>query len=98
MATEVLENVSHPWRVDEMARRAGISADNFRRLFRRINGISAGEFILNSRMEAAGQQLRRSSLSVGEIADLLGFPDISSFSRVFKTRVGISPSAFREQE
>lgn len=97
VAMEVLENVAHPWRVDEMARRAGISADHFRRLFRRINGISAGEYILNSRMEAARQQLRQSSLSVGEIADVLGFSDISSFSRVFKTRVGIPPSVFRGQ-
>lgn len=95
VAMEVLENVTHPWRVDEMARRAGISTDHFRRLFRRINGISSGEFVLNSRMEAARQQLRQSSLSVGEIADLLGFSDISSFSRVFKTRVGVPPSAFR---
>lgn len=97
VAMEVLEHVSRPWRVDEMARRAGISADHFRRLFRRINGISAGEYILNSRMEAAKQQLRQSSLSVGEIAELLGFSDISSFSRIFKTRVGMPPSAFRGQ-
>jgi AraC-like DNA-binding protein len=60
-----------------------------------MNGISAGEYILNIRMEAARQQLRHSSLSVGEIADSLGFSDISSFSRIFKTRVGVSPSAFR---
>jgi AraC family transcriptional regulator, arabinose operon regulatory protein len=95
VAMEVLENVAHPWRVEEMARRAGVSADHFRRLFRHANGISAGEYILNSRMEAARQQLRHSSLSVGEIADSLGFSDISSFSRIFKTRVGVSPSAFR---
>lgn len=94
-AMEVLEDATHPWRVEEMARRAGVSADHFRRLFRGVNGISAGEYVLNSRMEAAKQQLRHSTRSVGEVAEALGFSDISSFSRVFKTRVGVPPSTFR---
>lgn len=98
ISMEVLEKVAHPWRVEEMARKAGMSPDHFRRLFRRFNGLSAGEFILRSRMEAARRHLRQSSMSVGEIAEQLGFCDLSAFSRLFKKRTGYSPLAYRSRK
>jgi AraC-like DNA-binding protein len=52
--------------------------------------------ILNEvRQKLASQYITDSSLSLNEISFLLGFAEISSFSRAFKRWTGTSPSAFR---
>jgi transcriptional regulator GlxA family with amidase domain len=39
--------------------------------------------------------LQNSSLPIGEIAVSIGFCDIAHFSKTFKQKTGLSPSAFR---
>jgi len=53
--------------------------------------------ILNElRKELADKYIKDSSLNLNEISFLLGFSEISSFSRAFKRWTGASPSAYRE--
>jgi AraC-like DNA-binding protein len=53
--------------------------------------------ILNElRQELADKYIKDSSLNLNEISFLLGFSEISSFSRAFKRWTGSSPSAYRE--
>jgi AraC-like DNA-binding protein len=83
------------WRAGEMAGRLYCTADHFARLFRRYAGASPGEFVVRARLDAAMGLLRSSSHGVKRIAELLGYPDISAFSRQFKAKTGLSPSAYR---
>lgn len=46
---------------------------------------------------AARRHLEYSALRPGEIAELLRFPDVYTFSRFFKRRTGMTPSEFRRQ-
>ena len=46
---------------------------------------------------AARRHLEYSALRPGEIASLLKFPDVYTFSRFFKRRTGMTPSEFRRQ-
>jgi AraC-like DNA-binding protein len=41
--------------------------------------------------------LRESGLALGEIAERLGFADLSTFSQAFKRWYGVAPSAFRSR-
>jgi len=50
----------------------------------------------NLRYELAGKYIKDSSLSLNEVSFLLGFSEISSFSRAFKRWTGSSPRAYRE--
>ncbi|MEM9245871.1 MAG: AraC family transcriptional regulator [Cyanobacteria bacterium P01_F01_bin.153] len=50
------------------------------------------------RKELAIAYLRNSALSKSEISYLLGFSEVSTFSRKFKQWTGRSPSAFQEQD
>jgi AraC-like DNA-binding protein len=52
----------------------------------------------DTRRELACQYLLQLSLSVTEVAYLLGFNDTSNFARAFKRWTGCSPSAFRDGE
>ena len=51
----------------------------------------------NTRLNAAKNLLAKSAYSVAEIAELCGYQDAFYFSRVFKKKLGLSPSEFREE-
>lgn len=53
------------------------------------------EFILNLLYKDAEELLRHSDWEVSQIASHLGFMDIGTFSKFFKSRSGCSPSSFR---
>jgi AraC-like DNA-binding protein len=82
-------------RVGELARRAGYTADHFARVFRAVIGLTPKQFIVEARLNRARQMLLESTMSVGQIADELGYEDIFSFSRQFKERTGVTPTAYR---
>lgn len=48
-----------------------------------------------TRLELSLQYINRTSLSVAQIAPLLGFSDSSNFNRAFKRWLGISPNKYR---
>lgn len=56
------------------------------------------EFILSLLNRDAIQMLRYGSMQVSEIADELGFTDVETFSKFFKSRNGISPTLYRNQD
>jgi AraC-like DNA-binding protein len=80
-----------------MARRVGLSPSHFRRCFRKFLGRSSSQVVLEARMRRACSYLRESSLSVGEIAETVGYADIFYFSRRFKQHLGCSPTAWRQR-
>ena len=79
----------------ELAVRAGCSVDHLIRLFRRYKGVTPWEFVIRCRIERSGNLLRFSSHSIAQIAELLGYADIYSFSKQFKVYTGQAPSHYR---
>jgi len=59
-------------------------------------GTSYQKLLDDTRKELAEDYIKKTDLSVSEIAYLLGFTDVSNFSRAFKRWVGTSPRAYRE--
>ena len=72
-----------------------MSVSNLRRLFNLSAGLSPKAFILRSRMAYAEYLLRRSDMTVLDIALRVGYGDISGFNRVFRKHFGISPGKYR---
>ncbi len=83
--------------VSAMARRTGLSQAHFSRVFHKITGQSPRDFLLQTRMTKARHLLTGTGLSINEIAERLGYADIFFFSRQFKEKVGLPPSAYRKQ-
>ncbi len=82
--------------VADLARAAGYSVDHFSRIFARVVGEGPQEHVINARIERARLLLAESSLSVGMIAEALGFRDGFFFSRQFRQRTGRTPTEYRK--
>jgi AraC family transcriptional regulator of arabinose operon len=78
-----------------LARRLGMSVSTLRRRFQHATGMTIHNYVIETRVAAAREQLQYSPTSIKEIADQLGYRDVYFFSRQFKQRVGLSPAAFR---
>ena len=79
-----------------MAEAQAVSAPYLSRLFHAYAGVSPSRYLTAYRMEQARKLLRDSNLSVGEIAERVGYPDPFHFSKTFRNTVGVSPSQFRQ--
>ena len=60
-------------------------------------GTSFHELLNDLRRDLACSYLQQSGVSVTEITFLLGFTDVSNFTRAFKRWTGMSPTRFRER-
>lgn len=84
-------------RIDEVARSLHLSA---RTLQRRLqdDGSSYQKALEEARHQMARLYLRHSRLELGETAYLLGYEDVNSFVRAFRTWEGVPPAHWREQQ
>jgi AraC-like DNA-binding protein/mannose-6-phosphate isomerase-like protein (cupin superfamily) len=82
----------------EMANEAHLSEVQFRKIFRRITGISPLRFVQRRRIERACNLLHTSTDSISSIAEASGFCEPPFFHRVFKTWTGTTPRAYRRAE
>ncbi|MFS8617506.1 MAG: AraC family transcriptional regulator [Solitalea sp.] len=81
----------------QLAKELAISYSLFRKQFKNLTGKSPAQYHLDKRMEKAGEFLSTTRLSIKEIASIMGFDSIYYFSRVFRSRSGLSPTAYRKK-
>jgi transcriptional regulator GlxA family with amidase domain len=95
-ALELMQNnLSEPLDRGQVARHVGLSTRQLDRLFARHLSKSFTGHYRSIRLEAAGELLRHSALTVTEIAIACGFANASHFSTCFKAEHGFSPSEER---
>jgi AraC-like DNA-binding protein len=93
----VLEHYSRPISVADLARRAELSASQLQREFRRLFGMSVGDYLLRLRLLMAQRRLRETADAIGRIATDCGFYDQSHFTRAFKAHTGLAPQQYRRR-
>ena len=79
----------------DMADIACLSPYHFARTFRRVTGVSPGEFQTAVRLERAKRLLLTTDLSVGEVCFEVGYESLGSFTTRFTRLVGVSPGRMR---
>ncbi len=83
--------------LEELAKKFGYSTQHIRRIIKKHTGMSYMTALQHKRIEVAMQLLKKSNLSVKEIAEIVGLESPEYFSRRFKFERGVSPSEYREQ-
>lgn len=81
--------------LDSLAAVSGVSARHLGRLFRTEIGMSPGQYVESSRVEAAQALLEGGSGTVEEVAQQAGFGSSESLRRVFQHTFGVSPTVYR---
>jgi corrinoid protein of di/trimethylamine methyltransferase len=75
-----------------------ISKSYLCRIFSRVTGESFGDYLRRVRLEQACRLLRETELTAEQIVYACGLRDIPTFYRVFKSRMGMTPNAYRQAE
>ena len=89
------ENEEKAMDMPQLAEQLNVSYAWFRKEFKGAVGISPGQYHLNVRLNRAKRLLRESDTPIGQIAYQTGFESEFYFSRIFKSKSGISPLQFR---
>ena len=91
----VRDNLAEDLSLDVLARVAHFSPYHFHRIFRATTGETLVQFTQRARLERAAYLMQASpDRELGSIALEVGFSAQSDFTRVFKRRYGLAPSAW----
>lgn len=92
------KNYNNPNITNEiLAGLCNVSEVYFRRLFTGKYAMTPKQFIVNIRIEKAKQLLKEGQMNIGEVAKRSGFTNPYHFSRIFKEKVGITPTQYTEK-
>ena len=95
-AVKIMEaNLDEPWTLKRLAETMGVSSRTLHDLFVGSMGVSPGAYGLNLRLQAARKMVSDTSRSMQDIGERCGFSSLSTFSRAFRKRYGISPKQMR---
>lgn len=78
--------------LEELAQQAGMSLSKFKRLFKQVFGTTPYQYYLANKMELAMETLKKGDYSVSETGFVIGYSNLSQFSKAFKNHFGILPS------
>lgn len=90
------DNIGVPFSSENIEKRFYLSYKYMSHLFKKEKGVTMQQYHNSVRMDEACRLLCSTLMSIGEIADKLGFSDVLYFSRCFRNYTGKSPSAYRK--
>ena len=78
-----------------LANAAGLSEYHFLRMFKQSTGVTPHQYVISQRIERAKELLKRTDMTITEIAYLLGFSTPAHFTHHFRRKTGVTPSELR---
>lgn len=82
---------------EKLAAMVYLNQDYLARIFKKEIGISIGNYITEKRLEAAKKYLEKTNETVNVIAIRVGYDNFSYFTKIFKERVGMTPTEYRRK-
>jgi AraC-like DNA-binding protein len=83
------------WRVSTLARAVGVSRATLARRFTQLVGEPPLTYLSRWRMRVAADLIRSEDLTLGEIAERVGYQSEAALSRMFSRVMGLPPGAYR---
>lgn len=94
----VEQNFDQDLSISGIAAHFSLDRTYIHKLVKSAIGMSLQEYIISLRLANACSYLMFTDLSISDIARSVGCKDSLAFSRLFRKRKGMSPSAYREQK
>lgn len=91
----IVSNTDRQISIKELSLVSALSEFHLYRSFKYIFGRSPHQFMIYQRMKKAKFLLEKKQLKASEVACTMNFPDLSTFSKLYKKTYGVSPSQIR---
>jgi len=91
------QNLSRRISVAQLAGSVFLGESQFHMLFKEQIGLTPHQYVLSKRIDMAKSLIEQGRLNLGQIAELTGFSNQSTFTHTFSRLQGISPSQFKKR-
>ena len=89
----ILQNMNQPPSLSELSRLVGVNNNKLKKNFKQIFGVPVFKYLQTQRLQKAHQLLNEKEMTVQEVAWMVGYESLSSFSNAFYKQFGFRPSA-----
>ncbi|GAA4280446.1 AraC family transcriptional regulator [Gaetbulibacter aestuarii] len=96
-AEKISKDPSKNYTLEDISLNTGLSQVKLQDGFKFLYAKTVSEYIRHVRLEEARDLMHNSNLNISQIVYSIGFTSRSYFSKIFKKKYGISPSAFKKQ-
>lgn len=94
----IVKNYNNPnLGIRSVAENIGISEGHLSHVFKSETDYTVNDYITRYRIKAAMKLLEDCRYKIYEVADMVGYKDITYFSTIFKKLTGMNPSDWKEQ-
>lgn len=97
LVARVLRTPASALSLETLANERHVSSRTLRRLIEAHTELRAAEWIRRIKLKQAANALTHSARSIKEVADAVGYSSESSFSRTFRSELGLTPVEFRRR-
>ena len=87
-------NINKSLTLEDMAKELSISVSRLKAISGEILGAPPIDYFITLKLEAAAKLIRDGELNFTEISEKLGFSSVHYFSKLFKRRVGMTPTEY----
>lgn len=91
-------NLNKNIHVAELSEIMCMTPDHFTRIFKNLNGMTPNQYLQFKRIERAQTLMLSSEMNIKEIAEEIGIPNLSQFSKLFHKQTGMSPSLYLKRQ
>jgi AraC-like DNA-binding protein len=88
--TKMEENLKHEWTLKELTQLTGLNDYKLKTGFQQLYHSSCADYLRDIRMEKAWQLLSGKKFSVSQVAEEVGYTNLSAFSKAFKKYYNIT--------
>ena len=96
LKTYIEEHYGEPISLDSAAEYVKLSPNYVSTIFKKETGVSFLEYLTTARLDAATEMLRKTDMSINEIAEKVGYADVKYFSKLCRKTLGMKPSEYRK--
>jgi len=95
VGTFIYQHLDDPLHIRDIASHVSLSESHLRNTFKDTFGIPLARYVRHAKLSRAAGLIATTSKTMTEIGESVGFDSLYSFSRAFKTDMGVSPMDYR---